>query len=181
MARIRRWEPEHPELFMPNSLVLATPMLYEKIRKSIERRIGKELKELTARYLWEKYSTNAKGGVCIVMHQEMITMAVLKKEPELSLGIFDIGRVYIQARLRFPISGEVFRINTFLEEIVREKKLERRVEVSGGDLEIKIQLIDGDEPRLDPCREPDRYGRRTYCCAREAWRDRSDEQVERGE
>lgn len=180
MARIRRWEVEHPELFLPNSLVLVTPMLYEKIRKSIERRIGKELKEITAQYLMEKYGRHAEGGVCIVMHHEMVTMAILKADPSLALGVFDIGPVHVSARLRFPLSGEVFRINAFLGEIMREKKLEHRVEVSGGEIEIKVQLIDGDEPKLDPRCGSDRYGRKTYCCAREVWRYESDERMKRG-
>jgi hypothetical protein len=168
MAQIRKAQSHDDGLLQPAGLVLVSDMLYEKVRQRIEKKLSKELKRLTAQYLMDIYRRHAEGGMCIVMHHEMITMAMFKREPQLALGVFDIEPPYVVARLRFPLSGEAFRINEFLLEIIREQELERRVEVAGGELEIKIQLIEGDEPIRDPRDNVDRYGRRSYCCAREA-------------
>lgn len=179
MARIRTYHED--TLFPSESLVLVGEMLYAKIKQKAERKIGKELKTVTAEYLMQKYWRHAEGGACIVMDRDMVNMAIFKKDPELAMKVFDISRGYITVRLRMMLSGEVSRINTFLREVVEEKLIGKRVVVVGGEIEIRFQLIDGDEPKIDPRRNADRYGRKVYCCAREVWRYEFDQRMRSGE
>lgn len=168
MARIRKWH-DQLELFMPTSLVLVSPMLYEKLRKSIEARFKKELRRMTASYLVEKYRDHAQTGACLVMAQQAMALARVKKAPDLLLTVFDVDHVHTHVRLRFPLSGEVGCINAFLAEIVRELGLERRMEVEAGELAVQVPLIEEDAPAIDTRIEQARSGRRWYCCAGELW------------
>ncbi|AKM78063.1 MAG: hypothetical protein UY31_C0027G0007 [Candidatus Wolfebacteria bacterium GW2011_GWE1_48_7] len=167
MARIRKVVEDFPELFSSGDIVLLSPMLYASVVSCINRRIGKDLKKITASYLTELCRHHAQGNASIVLPLGMCTKAMLKADPELTLEARDVDGSFVTVGLGFSLTGEIARLNAFFAEVIRDFDLERRVEAVEGQMQIVVQLGGGDVPNLDPRGITDRHRRRSYCCARE--------------
>lgn len=175
MARIRTRQNEEAALqgMVPRSLIIVSDMLYERIRREVVRKVGKGLRLITAKYLMAKYWGHLGKGAIIGMHPEMLTMAVLRNDPQLALIPYEVRYTVVTARLRFPIAGEAGHVNQFLEEVIAEHRL-KSIRAVWGEFEVNISLIDGDEPVIDVrheerCHGVGGNGRKAYCCARELW------------
>ncbi len=170
MARIRRTQDAEDGLFSPQvGLVRISAMLYDRLKRRVEIRLGKKLHRVTSAYLMEKYWRHSGNGMIIGVSSRVLSMAVLGNDFDIALTVVAIDRIYTTVRLHFPLTGQVNHINAFLTEIITECGLTEQVAIVGGKLEMKFQLGDGDEPKFDPRPIPDRSGRKAYCCARELW------------
>lgn len=167
MALIRKMGEGLPGLFSPSDLVLLTPMLRAAVLSCINRRIGKELRRITAQYLMGLYRRHTEEGSSVTLPFGMYTKILLKEESELVLEAQDVDSSFVTARLGLLLSGEVARTNAYLSDIIRDFDLEGRVRAVDGKIEIRVQLGGGDEPKLDPRGITDMHRRRSYCCTRE--------------
>jgi hypothetical protein len=170
MARIRKTQDWEGGLFPPMGLVRVSAMLYDRLKRRIEIRLGKKLKGLTADALMERYWKRSEQVSVIGISPWVLSMAILKKDFEIAVTVFAIDRIYTTVWLHFPIAGQVSHMDEFIGLIVKEHDLTNQVRIIGGKLEMKFQLCDGDEPKLDPRYQPDAYGRKMYSCASEVWK-----------
>lgn len=165
MARIRKTQDREDGLFPPMGLVRISAMLYDRLKRRVEKRLAQKLRAVTDAYLMEKYRSKEKNMIIGISPPRLF-----KKDCEIALTVFAIDRNEATVWLHFPIAGQISYVNDFLSEIVEECDLVRDVKVIGGKLEMDIHLVDGDMPMIDPRYKPDRYGRSMFSCATEVWK-----------